>query len=52
LVQAVVLAKEQQLLTQPLGFGGEKHDDAVDAPVYLILGLVGYGIEEQRLPHI
>jgi hypothetical protein len=49
LVQAVVQAKEQQLLTQPLGFGGEKHDDAVDAP---ILGLVGYGIEEQRLPHI
>jgi predicted phage terminase large subunit-like protein len=37
------------LLTQLLGFGGEKHDDAVDALVYLILGLVGDGIEEQKV---
>jgi predicted phage terminase large subunit-like protein len=39
----------EQLLTQLLGFGGEKHDDAVDALVYLILGLVGDGIEEQKV---
>ncbi len=34
----------EQLLTQLLGFGAEKHDDGVDALVYLILGLVGEGI--------
>ena len=34
----------EQLLTQLLGFGGEKHDDAVDALVYLFLGLIGDGI--------
>ena len=39
----------EQLMTQLLGFGGEKHDDAVDALVYLILGLIGDGIEEQRI---
>jgi predicted phage terminase large subunit-like protein len=33
----------EQLLTQLLGFGSEKHDDAVDALVYLILGLAGEG---------
>jgi hypothetical protein len=38
----------EQLLTQLLGFGNEKHDDAVDALVYLILGLAGDGIEEQN----
>src|SRR4051812_25901436 len=38
----------EQLITQLLGFGVEKHDDAVDALVYLILGLVGDGIEEQK----
>ena len=32
------------LMTQLLGFGSEKHDDAVDALVYLILGLLGDGI--------
>jgi len=42
----------EQLLTQLLGFGGEKHDDAVDALVYLILGLVGDGIEPQRIEMI
>jgi predicted phage terminase large subunit-like protein len=36
----------EQLITQLLGFGIEKHDDAVDALVYLILGFVGEGIEE------
>jgi hypothetical protein len=30
LVQAWRRDKEQQLLTQPLGFGGEKHDDEAD----------------------
>ena len=39
----------EQPLTQLLGFGSEKHDDAVDALVYLILGLVGDGIEEQKV---
>jgi phage terminase large subunit-like protein len=34
----------EQLLTQLLAFGSEKHDDAVDA--YLISGLIGDGIEE------
>jgi hypothetical protein len=36
-------------LKQRLGFGSKQHDDAVDALVYLIPGLVGEGIEEQRL---
>jgi predicted phage terminase large subunit-like protein len=42
----------EQLLTQLLGFGGEKHDDAVDALVYLILGVIGDGIEEQRVHYV
>jgi predicted phage terminase large subunit-like protein len=42
----------EQLLTQLLGFGVEKHDDAVDALVYLILGLVGEGIEEQKVHYV
>jgi len=42
----------EQLLTQLLGFGGEKHDDAVDALVYLILGLAGDGIEEQKVHYV
>jgi hypothetical protein len=33
----------EQLLTQLLGFDAEKHDDAVDALVYLILGVIGDG---------
>jgi phage terminase large subunit-like protein len=41
-----------QLLTQLLGFGSEKHDDAVDALAYLILGLVGDGIEEQKVHYV
>jgi hypothetical protein len=35
-----------------LGFGVEKHDDAVDALVYLILGLVGEGIEPQKVHYV
>lgn len=42
----------EQPLTQLLGFGGEKHDDAVDALVYLILGLAGEGIEEQKVHYV
>jgi hypothetical protein len=42
----------EQLLTQLLGFGVQKHDDAVDALVYLILGLVGEGIEEQKVHYV
>jgi hypothetical protein len=30
-----------------LGFGAEKHEDGVDGLVYLILGVVGDGIEQQ-----
>ena len=36
------------LLTQLLGFGSERHDDAVDSLVYLILGVIGDGVEELR----
>jgi predicted phage terminase large subunit-like protein len=39
----------EQLSTQGLGFGEEKHDDACDALVYLILGVIGDGIEEQNV---
>jgi hypothetical protein len=42
----------EQLLTQLLGFGGERHDDAVDALVYLIPGLVGEGIAPQGLHYV
>ncbi len=42
----------EQLLTQLFGFGSEKHDDAVDALVYLILGLVGDGIEEKKVHYV
>jgi hypothetical protein len=41
----------EQLLTQLLGFGAEKHD-AVDGLVYLILGLVGDGIEEAKVHYV
>jgi hypothetical protein len=37
---------------QLFGFGSEKHDDACDALVYLILGLVGDGIEEQKVQYV
>lgn len=39
----------EHLLTQLLGFGIEKHDDAVDALVYLILGVINEGVEEQKV---
>lgn len=42
----------EQLLTQLLGFGAEKHDDAVDALVYLVLGVIGDGIEEQKVHYV
>jgi predicted phage terminase large subunit-like protein len=42
----------KQLLTQLLGFGAEKHDDAVDALVYLMLGVIGDGIEEQKVHYV
>jgi phage terminase large subunit-like protein len=42
----------EQLLTQLLGFGAEKHDDAVDALIYLILGVIGDGIEEQKVHYV
>jgi predicted phage terminase large subunit-like protein len=42
----------EQLLTQLLGFGSEKHDDAVDALVYLILGVINDGVEEQKVQYI
>jgi hypothetical protein len=35
-----------------IGIGGEKHDDAVDALVYLILGLVGEGIAPQEVRYV
>ena len=42
----------EQLITQLLGFGAEKHDDAVDALVYLILGVIGDGIEEPKVHYL
>src|ERR1700730_14824780 len=42
----------EQLITQLLGFGSEKFDDGVDALVYLILGFVGDGVEEQRVHYV
>lgn len=38
----------EQLLAQLFGFGIEKHDDALDAFVYLIPCPVGDGVEEQK----
>jgi hypothetical protein len=35
-----------------LGFGAEKHDDPVDALVYLLLGVIGDGIEEQKAHYV
>jgi hypothetical protein len=34
-----------------LGSGSEKHDDAVDALAYLILGVIGDGVEEQKVQY-
>ena len=40
------------LLTQLFGFSSEKHDDAVDALVYLIRGVIGDGIEEAKIHYV
>ena len=37
----------EELLQQIFGFGKEKHDDMVDALVYLILGLLKDGIDQK-----
>jgi predicted phage terminase large subunit-like protein len=42
----------EQLITQLLGFGGEKHDDLVDALVWLILGVAGEGIEQPKVHYV
>lgn len=42
----------EQLLTQILGYGGEKHDDACDSLTYLILGVVRDGIEQQVVHYV
>jgi predicted phage terminase large subunit-like protein len=42
----------EQLLTQLFGFGAEKHDDAVDALVYLILGVAGDGVEAPKVSYV
>lgn len=39
----------EELINQLLGFGVEKHDDLVDALVWLILGVAEEGIEQQRV---
>jgi hypothetical protein len=39
-------------MTQPLGVESERHDDAVDALVYLILDLFGDGFEESKIDYI
>jgi predicted phage terminase large subunit-like protein len=38
----------EQLITQLLGFGVERHDDGVDALVWLILGVAGMGLSSKR----
>ena len=42
----------ERLLTQLFGFGSEKHDDLVDAQVYLILGAAGEGIEARKVHYV
>lgn len=39
----------EELINQMLGFGVEKHDDLVDALVWLILGVAEEGVEQQRV---
>ncbi len=39
----------EDLLLQLFGFGVEEHDDMLDALVYLILGLVGQGLEMEEV---
>jgi phage terminase large subunit-like protein len=42
----------EQLLTQLFGFGAEKHDDAVDALFYLILGVAGDGVKAPKVSYV
>jgi hypothetical protein len=42
----------EQLITQVVGLGIEKHDDLCDALVWLILGVIGDGIEEQKVHYV
>lgn len=42
----------EDLIMQLLGFGIEKHDDLVDALVYMILGVAGEGINEQKVEFV
>ena len=49
---SIVEAHLEKLIVSRPGFGIEKHDDAVDALVYLILGFVGAGIEEQKVHYV
>jgi predicted phage terminase large subunit-like protein len=42
----------EELINQLLGFGVEKHDDLVDALVWLILGVAEEGIEQQRVTYV
>jgi hypothetical protein len=41
-----------QLITQTVGLGIEKHDDLVDALVWLILGVVGDAIEQPTVHYV
>jgi hypothetical protein len=49
---SIVEVHLEKLIVSRSGFGIEKHDDAVDALVYLILGLVGDGIEQQKVHYV
>jgi phage terminase large subunit-like protein len=42
----------EQLITQLVGLGIEKHDDLCEACVWLILGLVRDAIEEQKVHYV
>lgn len=42
----------EELLNQLFGFGAEKHDDLVDALVWLILGVAGDGVEQQAVHYV
>jgi hypothetical protein len=42
----------EQLVAQLLGFGAERHDDAVDAPGVVDLGVIGDGIEETKVHYV
>ena len=42
----------ERLLSQLFSFGSEKHDDLVDALVYLILGVAGEGIEAPKVHYV